>query len=124
MTRMLRCAEANKPVGLGIIAAMITDAAETNPIKIDSACILRSGQSECYTCVPGEGFLSRCFLCGKRLHGIDIYMYREKAFCSAECRSSQIAKDEHAVNCLPKAFKSGSPCSASLFFVPGITEIY
>ncbi|KAL8236491.1 hypothetical protein R6Q59_017572 [Mikania micrantha] len=41
------------------------------------------------------GFLNSCHLCNKKLHGEDIYMYRgEKAFCSPECRSRQIAMDE------------------------------
>ncbi|PKA62539.1 hypothetical protein AXF42_Ash012125 [Apostasia shenzhenica] len=44
---------------------------------------------------PPAEFLSRCFLCRKMLHGLDIYMYRgEKAFCSAECRCQQILSDE------------------------------
>ncbi|KAG9134683.1 hypothetical protein Leryth_001018 [Lithospermum erythrorhizon] len=41
-------------------------------------------------------FLSSCFLCKKKLHGLDIFMYRgETAFCSAECRYKQISDDEH-----------------------------
>ncbi|KAI3924819.1 hypothetical protein MKW98_031070 [Papaver atlanticum] len=44
---------------------------------------------------PLSDFLSSCFLCRKKLHGKDIYMYRgEKAFCSTECRYQQIAADE------------------------------
>ncbi|GJR85281.1 cyclin-dependent kinase 1 [Tanacetum coccineum] len=40
-------------------------------------------------------FLSTCHECNKQLHGKDIYMYRgEKAFCSMECRSIEIAKME------------------------------
>ncbi|KAK9060593.1 hypothetical protein SSX86_021299 [Deinandra increscens subsp. villosa] len=40
-------------------------------------------------------FLSSCYLCKKKLHGLDIFMYRgEKAFCSEECRSKQISIDE------------------------------
>ena len=72
---MLRCTEA-KPIGLRIIAAMITDVVKTDPIKINSTRTLRSGQSDRNRCVLGDGFLSKCFLCGKRLHDIDIYMYR------------------------------------------------
>ncbi|KAK1414111.1 hypothetical protein QVD17_29852 [Tagetes erecta] len=41
------------------------------------------------------GFLSSCYLCKKKLHGLDIFMYRgEKAFCSEECRYKQISVDE------------------------------
>nr|GEW63746.1 hypothetical protein [Tanacetum cinerariifolium] len=40
-------------------------------------------------------FLSTCHECEKQLHGKDIYMYRgEKAFCSIECRSMEIAQME------------------------------
>ncbi|KAK9078936.1 hypothetical protein SSX86_002995 [Deinandra increscens subsp. villosa] len=40
-------------------------------------------------------FLSSCNLCRKKLHGLDIFMYRgEKAFCSEECRFKQITVDE------------------------------
>lgn len=41
-------------------------------------------------------FLSVCNFCNKKLAaGKDIYMYRgEKAFCSAECRSEEMAIDE------------------------------
>ncbi|GKC21363.1 cyclin-dependent kinase 1 [Tanacetum coccineum] len=43
----------------------------------------------------GADFLSTCHECNKQLHGKDIYMYRgEKAFCSMECRSIEIAKME------------------------------
>ncbi|KAI3711827.1 hypothetical protein L1987_70375 [Smallanthus sonchifolius] len=41
-------------------------------------------------------FLSSCYLCNKKLHGLDIFMYRgEKAFCSEECRYKQISIEEH-----------------------------
>ncbi|MBA0847865.1 hypothetical protein Goshw_024744 [Gossypium schwendimanii] len=57
---------------------------------------------------PTSDFLSSCHLCKKKLHGKDIYMYRgEKAFCSAECRSSQIMMDERKEQCKSKASKSG-----------------
>lgn len=40
-------------------------------------------------------FLSSCGLCKKKLHGLDIFMYRgDKAFCSEECRYKQISIDE------------------------------
>lgn len=70
-------------------------------------------------------FLSRCCLCGKRLDGLDIYMYRgEKAFCSSECRCHQILTDDHADNCRSGAFKanscSTSPCSTPMSFSPSV----
>ncbi|XP_076932650.1 FCS-Like Zinc finger 14-like [Bidens hawaiensis] len=56
------------------------------------------------------GFLNSCHLCNKRLHGKDIYMYRgEKAFCSPECRSRQIAIDERPEKyCSKQASSSGA----------------
>ncbi|XP_010429571.1 PREDICTED: protein MARD1-like [Camelina sativa] len=40
-------------------------------------------------------FLSVCNFCNKKLEGgEDIYMYREKPFCSAECRSEEMVIDE------------------------------
>ncbi|KAH7365798.1 hypothetical protein KP509_18G047000 [Ceratopteris richardii] len=43
-----------------------------------------------------EGFMSACFLCGRRLRlGMDIYMYRgDRAFCSCECRHRNILGEE------------------------------
>ncbi|VVB09016.1 unnamed protein product [Arabis nemorensis] len=44
---------------------------------------------------PSDHFLNLCNFCNKKLDvGEDIYMYREKAFCSAECRSEEIMIDE------------------------------
>ncbi|XP_022931969.1 uncharacterized protein LOC111438247 [Cucurbita moschata] len=49
-------------------------------------------------------FLRSCHSCGKNLEGKDIYMYRgESAFCSQECRSSQIMKDEIKERCRSEA---------------------
>ncbi|KAK1315595.1 hypothetical protein QJS10_CPA05g02465 [Acorus calamus] len=77
--------------------------------------------------VAEMGFLSCCFLCKKRLHGLDIFMYRgEKAFCSVECRAHQIQSDEYREKCGSEAIKttfdcsSSSPCSAPLHFSVGI----
>ncbi|KAI3801236.1 hypothetical protein L1987_29340 [Smallanthus sonchifolius] len=55
-------------------------------------------------------FLDSCHLCNKKLHGKDIYMYRgEKAFCSPECRSRQIAMDERPEKyCSSQASSSGA----------------
>ena len=74
----------------------------------------------------GRGsFLSSCFLCKKKLHGIDIYMYRysatidlslytcvhilipllsrmsrgEKAFCSIECRWQEMTAEQLQEKC-------------------------
>ncbi|KAK4414904.1 FCS-Like Zinc finger 14 [Sesamum alatum] len=70
-------------------------------------------------------FLNSCFLCKKRLHGLDIFMYRgEKAFCSAECRYRQISIDEQSEKCRSRARKSVelsvSPCSDALQFSTGV----
>ncbi|XP_020275383.1 uncharacterized protein LOC109849913 [Asparagus officinalis] len=59
---------------------------------------------------PAE-FLNFCYLCRKKLHGKDIYMYRgEKAFCSVECRCQQIASDEFHEKCRSEALRA---CDAS-----------
>ncbi|XP_060172328.1 FCS-Like Zinc finger 14-like [Lycium barbarum] len=71
-------------------------------------------------------FLSSCFLCKKQLQGLDIFMYRgEKAFCSAECRCTQISIDEHKEKCGSGAMKSlsdysASPCSGPMQFFTGV----
>ncbi|CAH8263570.1 unnamed protein product [Arabidopsis lyrata] len=42
-----------------------------------------------------DNFLSICNFCNKKLGGDDdIYMYREKSFCSAECRSEEMMIEE------------------------------
>ncbi|KAA8535863.1 hypothetical protein F0562_030817 [Nyssa sinensis] len=70
-------------------------------------------------------FLNSCYLCKKKLHGLDIFMYRgEKAFCSAECRYKQISTDEHKEKCGSGAMKqldySISPCSSPMQFFAGV----
>ncbi|RVW88801.1 hypothetical protein CK203_034659 [Vitis vinifera] len=92
-------------------------------------------------------FLSSCYLCQKKLHGLDIFMYRigifdscegkesswkdprltirgEKAFCSAECRSNQMVSDEYKEKCGSEAMKSFdysvSPCSGPMLFFAGV----
>ncbi|KAK3017881.1 hypothetical protein RJ639_004685 [Escallonia herrerae] len=73
-----------------------------------------------------DGFLSCCYLCKKKLHGLDIFMYRgEKAFCSAECRCKQISIDERKEKKRSSAVKkpleySVSPCSGSMQFCAGV----
>ncbi|KFK26293.1 hypothetical protein AALP_AA8G229200 [Arabis alpina] len=67
----------------------------------------------------GLGFLSSCYLCRKKLHGHDIFIYRgEKAFCSSECRSSHIANDERKKRCKSKF--STSPYPAGQIFSTGV----
>nr|GEZ51564.1 hypothetical protein [Tanacetum cinerariifolium] len=54
----------------------------------------------------GAHFLSTCHECNKQLHGKDIYMYRgEKAFCSIECRSMEIAQMEKEESMKKKTMK-------------------
>ncbi|MED6166111.1 hypothetical protein PIB30_105848 [Stylosanthes scabra] len=53
---------------------------------------------------PTSNFLSSCHLCGKKLDGKDIYMYRgEKWFCSPECRSTQMMMEERKEICRSEA---------------------
>ncbi|KAB2623705.1 hypothetical protein D8674_042058 [Pyrus ussuriensis x Pyrus communis] len=73
-------------------------------------------------------FLSCCHLCKKNLHGKDIYMYRgEKAFCSTECRSTEIVADERKEQCRLEALRSAdvssSSCSKDEIFSTGILVI-
>ncbi|XP_077238601.1 FCS-Like Zinc finger 13-like [Tasmannia lanceolata] len=70
-------------------------------------------------------FLNFCYLCGKKLRGLDIFMYRgDKAFCSVECRCQQILSDEYKEKCGSEALKpfdySISPCSAPRLFSDGV----
>lgn len=77
---------------------------------------------------PTSDFLSSCHLCRKKLHGKDIYMYRgEKAFCSQECRSSQILMDERKEQCRSEASRSvevsSSPYKRDQIFSTGILAL-
>ncbi|OMO67149.1 hypothetical protein CCACVL1_20760 [Corchorus capsularis] len=78
---------------------------------------------------PTSDFLSSCHLCRKKLHGKDIYMYRgEKAFCSSECRSTQIMMDERKEQkCRSEASRSAkvstSPYNSGQIFSTGILAI-
>ncbi|EOY30208.1 Zf-FLZ domain - like 10 [Theobroma cacao] len=77
---------------------------------------------------PTSDFLSTCHLCRKKLHGKDIYMYRgEKAFCSTECRSTQIMMDERKEQCRSEASRSAkvpsSPYNTGQIFSTGILAI-
>ncbi|XP_010273868.1 PREDICTED: uncharacterized protein LOC104609291 [Nelumbo nucifera] len=61
--------------------------------------------------IPTSDFLSSCYLCRKKLHGKDIYMYRgEKAFCSLECRYRQIEIDEYKEKCGSEVSRSVDMC--------------
>ncbi|GAA0166581.1 hypothetical protein LIER_21704 [Lithospermum erythrorhizon] len=78
---------------------------------------------------PDSDFLNSCHLCHKNLHGKDIFMYRgEKAFCSSECRYSQIVMDERKEKCSSKASRSSvdvstSPFTSEQIFSTGIFAI-
>ncbi|XP_039051139.1 FCS-Like Zinc finger 13-like isoform X5 [Hibiscus syriacus] len=77
---------------------------------------------------PTSYFLSCCHLCRKQLHGKDIYMYRgEKAFCSSDCRSTQIMMDEMKERCRSEVSRSAkvstSYNSGEIFFSTGILAI-
>ncbi|XP_075491373.1 FCS-Like Zinc finger 13-like [Primulina tabacum] len=77
---------------------------------------------------PAADFLSSCNLCKKQLHGKDIYMYRgDKAFCSSECRYSQIVMDERKEKCRSENSRpvevSSSPLSNGHVFTTGILAI-
>ncbi|PIA27597.1 hypothetical protein AQUCO_07600044v1 [Aquilegia coerulea] len=74
---------------------------------------------------PALDFLSSCYSCRKKLHGMDIYMYRgEKAFCSPECRFRQIAADERKEKCRSEVSRSAdissSPYARENIFFTGI----
>lgn len=77
--------------------------------------------------VSPSDFLSSCHLCKKKLQGKDIYMYRENAFCSTECRYRQIVTDEYKEKCSTEVSKSSdissSPCKNDQLFAPGILAI-
>ncbi|XP_050219955.1 FCS-Like Zinc finger 14-like [Mercurialis annua] len=73
---------------------------------------------------PTSDFLSSCYLCKKKLQGRDIFMYRgEKAFCSMECRSSQIIVDERKEQCRSEVQRSADVSTASPIFSTGILAI-
>ncbi|KAL1216698.1 FCS-Like Zinc finger 13 [Cardamine amara subsp. amara] len=70
-------------------------------------------------------FLSSCCLCKKKLQGKDIYMYKgEMGFCSSECRSVQIMKDERNEQCKSQVSRnvdvSSSSCASEQSFSAGI----
>lgn len=67
-------------------------------------------------------FLSSCCLCKKTLQGKDIYMYKgEMGFCSAECRSVQIMKDEQCKSQISRNVDvSSSSCTGGQSFPAGV----
>ncbi|KAE9601980.1 hypothetical protein Lal_00040854 [Lupinus albus] len=72
-----------------------------------------SSSSPQHSLFQAPTFLDQCFLCRKRLlPGKDIYMYNgDKAFCSVDCRSKQIYKDE--VEAIQEGNCSSSSSSSS-----------
>nr|GEU51460.1 hypothetical protein [Tanacetum cinerariifolium] len=69
----------------------------------------------------GADFLSTCHECNKQLHGRDIYMYRgEKAFCSIECRSMEIAQMEKEESMKKKMMmkRNNHDCGSSTSYAP------
>ncbi|KAJ0491775.1 putative Zf-FLZ domain-containing protein [Helianthus annuus] len=96
-----RFREQNGVVGLGIVVALNDESSGHNTQNP----VFSVSPSPPVVCGGGGGggvvfdevdFLSCCNLCKKKLHGLDIFMYRgEKAFCSEECRYQQISIDEH-----------------------------
>ncbi|XP_047950088.1 FCS-Like Zinc finger 14-like [Salvia hispanica] len=72
-----------------------------------------SGGAEAYA-----DFLNSCGMCEKKLHGLDVFMYRgDKAFCSAECRCKQISMDEQKEKCHSEARRARMKHSVSPFSV-------
>ncbi|PWA81274.1 hypothetical protein CTI12_AA189340 [Artemisia annua] len=64
-------------------------------------------------------FLSTCHECNKQLHGKDIYMFRgEKAFCSIECRSMEIAKMEEESMNKKMMMRNKHDCGSSTSYAP------
>ncbi|XP_039120251.1 FCS-Like Zinc finger 13-like [Dioscorea cayenensis subsp. rotundata] len=82
---------------------------------------------------PSPEFLSRCYLCRKRLHGKDIFMYRgEMGFCSEDCRWEQMMMNDEQMEkfggsdqqTLKPFACSLSPCSATPFiFMPRVAAV-
>ncbi|KAK9097592.1 hypothetical protein Sjap_023089 [Stephania japonica] len=81
--------------------------------------------------MSSSDFLSFCYLCRKKLHGLDIFMYSadflfrrgDQAFCSAECRCKQILRDERkdSYGMTKKSLDcAASPCSAHTLFAAGV----
>ena len=72
--------------------------------------------------IKAADFMNRCYLCSKKLHGLDIFMYRgDEAFCSSECRWQQILNDEYMENCSSGALKQFEYYSVSpLVFSAGV----
>ncbi|KAK8951588.1 hypothetical protein KSP39_PZI003247 [Platanthera zijinensis] len=136
----LDCA-ASSGAGVSVRRRKLLFCSGTAPIAIGSSKAAETGSSDDQSGVAGgefpvADFLRCCYLCRKRLHGKDIYMYRgEKAFCSKECRNQQIVSDEckekWGSEVLRRADLSSSPCSGDgagdrdgrLFFA-GITAAY
>ncbi|KAJ0987484.1 hypothetical protein J5N97_005840 [Dioscorea zingiberensis] len=117
-------------VGLGILAALDKAGGQAHRSFNASSAPVAIGEClEVSEVSPALDFLSCCYLCRKRLHGKDIYMYRgEKAFCSVECRYRQIVNDECQEKCGSEVSKVGpeissSPCSGGRLFFTGVVAV-
>ncbi|KAK8941600.1 hypothetical protein KSP40_PGU010825 [Platanthera guangdongensis] len=119
-------------VGLAIVAALNKSGPISHrPSKIAVAEQKSSPPKSAAEDFPVADFLSSCNLCGKTLHGKDIYMYRgEKAFCSMECRYKQIVSDECLEKCVSGVLIRqpeipSAPCSGDrrLLFSAGIMAL-
>ncbi|KAM0937640.1 putative Zf-FLZ domain, FCS-Like Zinc finger/14 [Dioscorea sansibarensis] len=119
-------------VGLALVTSFEKMGLEHTTIKIESNhnhSIQYFDEAKDTPNFPALNFLDTCYLCNKRLHGKDIYMYRgEKAFCSKECRYQQIISDEGQEKCnyaslrMSAGHVSSSPDSDRLFFTDVITS--
>ncbi|KAK9097677.1 hypothetical protein Syun_024722 [Stephania yunnanensis] len=116
---------------------MDSDSTQSRPIPIASSKSVVSaafGGSDCssesYTCVIyrigniGGAVKRERDLMWKKLHGLDIFMYRgDQAFCSVECRCKQILRDERkdSYGASKKSLDcAASPCSAPTLFAAGV----
>ncbi|KAG6480044.1 hypothetical protein ZIOFF_063521 [Zingiber officinale] len=115
-------------VGLGIAVALDHDDAGPSPRKLHAAApmmIWLESATRRREESSAADFLSDCYVCRKKLHGEDIFMYREKAFCSMECRYKKMVADEYQEQHVSKARKrsteiASSPCSGGQLFFTGI----
>ncbi|KAK1264333.1 hypothetical protein QJS04_geneDACA013534 [Acorus gramineus] len=116
-----RAAREAEGVGLGIVAALERERERERErlsfhVSVPMAIV---GKRNCDEEFKVAEFLSSCYLCRKKLHGRDIYMYRgEKAFCSMECRYRQIVSDECQESCGSEM--SNSPYTMGRLFSTGV----
>ncbi|KAG0476435.1 hypothetical protein HPP92_012845 [Vanilla planifolia] len=97
-------------VGLAIVAAL----EKPGPVPPNLAVTFKTRSAEIAGGFPVD-FLSCCYLCGKKLHGRDIYMYRgEKGFCSMECRYQHIVTEEYMEKCGSDILRPAEISSSSI----------